>query len=92
MTLKLYLLFGGLILALCVLVSLYWMQIGIEQLFDGRGQDIVEAGYNLGELFVHETRHIVIRPSGVLQLLQGAVLLIGSLTLYRVGERRLQQK
>lgn len=80
---------GGLLVALFVLVGIYRTHDGILNLFDGRGQDRVEAGDEVGELSILSTRHLVVRPSSVLDIVVGFSFMLGSVAAYKLIENRL---
>ncbi|MBZ0309048.1 MAG: hypothetical protein K8I82_23490 [Anaerolineae bacterium] len=80
---------GGVILAIIVIVGIYRVEAGIQNLFDGRGEDRVLAGDEVGELMILSTRHLVVRTSAVQDVVVGLALMIGSVTLYKFFERRL---
>lgn len=84
-----YQLVGGLLVAVIVLVGIYRVEAGIQNLFDGRGEDRVMAGDEVGELIILSTRHLVVRTSAVQDVVIGLTLMIGSVAIYKFFERRL---
>ncbi len=81
---------GGLLVAVIVLVGIYRVEAGIQNLFDGRGQDRVMAGDEVGELIILSTRHLVVRTSAVQDVVIGLVLMVGSVAAYTWIERHLR--
>lgn len=81
---------GGLLVAVIVLVGIYRVEAGIQNLFDGRGQDRVMAGDEVGELIILSTRHLVVRTSAVQDVIIGLVLMVGSVAAYTWIERHLR--
>lgn len=82
-----YQLVGGLVVAAFVLVGIYRAESGIQNLFDGRGEDRVMAGDEVGELTILSTRHLVVRTSAVQDMVIGFSLMMGSVVVYKFIER-----
>lgn len=83
---------GGLLVAAFVLTGIYRAETGIQNLFDGRGEDRVQAGDEVGELTILSTRYLVVRPIAVRDVLIGFTLMLGSVAIYKYLERRLALK
>ncbi|MCL4877833.1 MAG: hypothetical protein KJ064_14350 [Anaerolineae bacterium] len=85
-----YQLVGGLVVAAFVLVGIYRAESGIQNLFDGRGEDRVMAGDEVGELTILSTRHLVVRTSAIRDVVIGFVFMVGSLLVYQFIEQRIR--
>lgn len=80
---------GGILVALLVLLGIDRANHGIQNLFDGRGIDRVEAGDEVGELSILSTRHLVVRLNSVLNILVGFSLMLGSVATYHIIEKHI---